>query len=49
MESKKQKKNKGDKKGKGGEDEEKKSGSEKLKTCTFVKARHILCEKLSKI
>lgn len=32
---------------KSSETEESKSG--KLKTCTYVKARHVLCEKLSKI
>ena len=29
--------------------EEEKGGTEKLKTCNHVKARHVLCEKLSKI
>lgn len=37
---------KGDNK-KGGDS--KKGGDEKLKTCNFVKARHILCSKLSQI
>jgi hypothetical protein len=39
---------KGDKKDKG-EKKEKGEKSDKLKTCNFVKARHILCSKLSTI
>ena len=40
----KKKDEKGDKKKKPAKEEEKKEGG-KLKTCTHVKARHILCEK----
>jgi parvulin-like peptidyl-prolyl isomerase len=43
------KKDKGDKGGKGGKKEAKEDKGDKLKTCNFVKARHILCEKLSVI
>lgn len=47
-EDKKKDEKKKDKKKKGGKEEEKKDGG-KLKTCTHVKARHILCEKMSRI
>lgn len=49
----KNKKGKDNKKGGGGNDKknskEDKGSDDKLKTCNFVKARHILCEKLSQI
>ena len=51
-EKKKEEKKKDDKKKKSSQSskpEEEKKSSQKLKTCTHVKARHILCEKLSKI
>lgn len=42
-------KKKGDKKDKGEDKGGEKGGDKKLKACNFVKARHILCEKLGKI
>jgi parvulin-like peptidyl-prolyl isomerase len=47
----KSKKGKDNKKGSGKDNKKSKEdkGDEKLKTCNFVKARHILCEKLSQI
>ena len=47
----KSKKGKDNKKGGGDKKnaKEDKGGDDKLKTCNFVKARHILCEKLSQI
>ena len=42
-------KNKNKKGGKGNNKEEDKKDDKKLKACNFVKARHILCSKLSQI
>lgn len=48
-EDKKKDEKKTDKKKKGPTKEEEKKDGGKLKTCTHIKARHILCEKLSRI
>jgi NIMA-interacting peptidyl-prolyl cis-trans isomerase 4 len=52
MEKNKKEKKTGDKKGgekKGGDKGKKEEKEDKLKTCNFVKARHILCSKQSQI